>query len=78
MKKLSNVVDNEVVKNVKCNALNTKLNTLEKKRPNATTLIQINQYNTDKKNLVKKIGDVDKKNSRYKWLSDYNYFEYKN
>ena len=67
MKKLSNVVDNEVVKNIKCNALNTKLNTLEKKRPDATTLIQINQYNTDKKNLVKKIGDVDKKNSRYKW-----------
>ena len=78
MKKLSNVVDNEVVKNIKCNALNTKLNTLEKKRPDATTLIQINQYNTDKKNLVKKIGDVDKKNTRYKWLSDYNYIEYKN
>ena len=42
---------------------NTKVNTLEKKIPNATTLIYINQYNTDKQNLEKKKlkKDVDKK-----------------
>ena len=34
--KLSDVVDNEVVKNTKCNTLKTKLNTLEKKNPNTT------------------------------------------
>ena len=31
------------------------------KIPDATTIIHINQYNTDKQNLEKKIGDVDKK-----------------
>ena len=41
--------------------LETKVNSLEKKIPDATTLIHINQYNTDKQNLDKKIGDVDKK-----------------
>ena len=48
LKKLSDVVDNEVVKNAKFNTLKTKVNNLEKKNPNATTLIHINQYNTDK------------------------------
>ena len=60
MKKLSNVVDSEAVKNTKFNTLNTKVNILEKKIPDATTLIHINQCNTDKQNLEKKI-DVDKK-----------------
>ena len=77
MKKLSDVVANEVVKNTKFNALKTKVNTLEKKIHDATTLIHINQYNTEKQNLKKKIGDIDK-NTRYKWFSDYNCFEYKN
>ena len=36
-------------------------NSLEKKIPDAATLIHINQYNTDKQNLEKKIGDVDQK-----------------
>ena len=54
LEKLSDVVDNEVVKNIKFNTLKTKLNTLEKKIPDVTALIQINQYNTDKQNLVKK------------------------
>ena len=31
------------------------MNNLEKKIPDATTLIHINQYNTDKQNLEKKI-----------------------
>ena len=77
MKKLSDVVANEVVKNTKFNALKTKVNTLEKKIHDATTLIHINQYNTEKQKLKKKIGDIDK-NTRYKWFSDYNCFEYKN
>ena len=34
---------------------------MEKKIPDATTLIEINQYNTDKQNLRKKIGHLDKK-----------------
>ena len=41
-----------------------KVNRLEKKLiiiNNVTNLIHINQYNTDKQNLEKKIGDVDKK-----------------
>ena len=53
LKKLSDVVDNEVVKNTKFNTLKTKANNLEKKNPYATTLIHINQYNTDKQNLEK-------------------------
>ena len=59
LKKLSDVVDNEVTKNTKLNTLKTKVNNLEKKIPDATTLIHINQYNTDKQNLEKNIGDVD-------------------
>ena len=50
------IVDN-VVKNRKFNTLKTKVNSLEKEIPDATILIHINQYNTDKI-----IGDVDKKN----------------
>ena len=38
-----------------------KVNNLENKIPDATTLIYINQYNTEKQNLEKKIGDVDDK-----------------
>ena len=47
-------MDNEVVKNIKFNALKRKVNNLDKKNSNATTLILINQYNTDKQNLEKK------------------------
>ena len=50
LKKLSDVIDNEVVKNTKFNTLKTKVNNLEKKIPNATTLLHINQCNTDKQN----------------------------
>ena len=60
MKKVSDVIDNYVVKNIKFNTLKTKVNSLEKKIPDATTLIHINQCNTDKQNLQKKSGDVDK------------------
>ena len=61
LKKLSDVVNNEVVKNTKFNTLKTKVNNLEKIIPDATTLIDINQYNTDEQKLEKKIEDVDKK-----------------
>ena len=61
LKILSDTVDNEVVKNIKFNTLKTKVNNLDKKIPDGTTLIHINQYNTDKQNLEKKTGDVDKK-----------------
>ena len=50
LKKLSDVVDNKVVKNKKLNTLKTKGNNLEKKIPDVTNLIHINQYNTDKQN----------------------------
>ena len=55
MKKVSDVIDNYVVKNTKFNTLKTKVNSLEKKIPDATTLIHINQYNTDEQNLQKKL-----------------------
>ena len=61
LKKLSDVVDNEVLKNTKLITLKIKVNNSEKKISNATNLIHIHQYNTDKQNLEKKIGDVDKK-----------------
>ena len=78
LKKLSDVVDNEVVKNTKFNTLKKKVNNLDnKKNPNATTLIYISLYNRDKQNLVEKIGVVDKKNTRHEWCSDYNCFKYK-
>ena len=57
LKKLIDVVSKEVVKN----KLNIKINNLGNKFPEATTLVYINQYNTDKQSLDKKIGDVDKK-----------------
>ena len=49
LKKFSDVVDNQVVKNT----LKTNVNHLEKKIPGETTLIHIKQYNTDKHNLEK-------------------------
>ena len=42
LKKLSDVVDNEVVKNAKFNTLKAKVNNLERRIPDATTLIYIN------------------------------------
>ena len=54
MKKLRVAVDNEVDKKTKFNTLKTIVNSLEKKIIDATTLIHINQYNTDKQILNKK------------------------
>ena len=61
LKKLIDVVVNEVVKNIKFNTLRRQVNNLDKKISDAITLIHINQYNTDKQNLEKKVGDVDEK-----------------
>ena len=58
------------------NTLKTKIHSLERKIPNATTLTPISQYNTDKQNLEKKM-EIFIKNTRYKWFSDYNCLEYK-
>ena len=55
LKKLRDVLSKEVVENTKFKKLNTKINSLEKKIPDATTLIHINQYNTNKQNLEKKL-----------------------
>ena len=49
---LSDVVDNEVAKNT--NTLKIKVNNLDKKILDATTLIHINKYNTDKQHLDKR------------------------
>ena len=54
MKKLRVAVDNEVDKKTNFNTLKTIVNSLEKKIIDATTLIHINQYNTDKQILNKK------------------------
>ena len=78
LKKLSDVGDNEVVKNTKLNTLKWKVNNLKKKIPDATTLIHINQYNTDKQDLEKKNWKCRWRNTRYKWFSDYNCSECKN
>ena len=61
LKKLSDVVDNEFLKNTKLNTLKIKVNNLESKIPDTTTLPQISQTNTGQQNLEKNIGDVDKK-----------------
>ena len=53
LKKISDVVDNEVVKNRKFKTLKTKINNLDKKIPDSTTLIHVNQCSTDKQNLEK-------------------------
>ena len=49
------------IHHIKFSTLKTKVNSLEKKIPDTTTQIHINQYNIDKQNLEKKTGDVDKK-----------------
>ena len=48
LKKLSDEVKDEVLKNTKFNTLKTQVNNLKKKIPEAIILILINQYKTDK------------------------------
>ena len=54
MKKLNDAVSKEVVKNTEFNTVKTKVNHLKINRV-VTTFIHINQYNTDKQNLEKKL-----------------------
>ena len=65
LKKVSDTVDNEVIKNAKLNTPKTKVEktdaSLESKIHDATALIHINQYNTNKQISGKEKGDVDKK-----------------
>ena len=61
LEKISDAVDNEVVKNTKFNTLNTKVYNLHQKISAASTFIHINEYNTDKPNLEKKIEMLIKK-----------------
>ena len=60
LEELSDVVSKEVVKNSKFNKLNSKVNKLANNIPDAIILISINQQNTDKQSLEKKVGDVGK------------------
>ena len=53
LEKLNDVADNEVAKNTRFDTLKTKVNKLDKKITDATTLTHINQYNTDNQNLEK-------------------------
>ena len=62
LKKLSDIVHNEVVKNTKFVTRKTKVNNLEKAISDAITLIHIDQYKIHKQNLDEKIRDIDKKN----------------
>ena len=48
LKKLNDVVDKEIAKNTKPNRQKTKLNRYDKKIPDLTTSISINQYETEK------------------------------
>ena len=61
LKKLSDVVDKQVVKNTKFNTLNTKVNNLEEEIPDANTLIQINQYTLKTTFMNTKMSEVENK-----------------
>ena len=60
LKKVSDLLDYKVVNKTKLDTLKANVNNLDKKIPDATILIHINQYNTDKQNLEQKSKDVDK------------------
>ena len=51
LEKLSDLVSREFVKKTAYNKLNTKVNNLDNKIPDTSTLIQKSQYNTDKQGL---------------------------
>ena len=70
LKKLSDVENNEVNKNTKFNKPKIKVNNLDKKIPDAITLIHTNQYNTGKQNSEKKIGYIEKKKKEKTDASD--------
>ena len=63
LKKLCDIVNNEVAKSTKFNTLKTKVNKLDQKIADATILIHINQYISDKRNLEKTLEMLVKKYS---------------
>ena len=74
LKKVSEVVDNEVVRNTNISTPKAKINNLEKKKiPEENSLIDSNKCNTSKQRLDKK-SEILIKNTRYIWSSDYNCF----
>ena len=62
LKNLSDIVDEQVVKNTNFNTLKSKANKLDLKLTDATTLIRKTQYNTHKQNLEKNFEDENFKN----------------
>ena len=54
LKKVVEIVCKEVKKKTKYSKLNLKAKNLEIKSPDVSSLIQINQYNTDKQGLEEK------------------------
>ena len=56
LKQLIDAVTKEILKNKKFNILNTEVNKLESKTSDASILIQIFQYNTDKQNMEKNVA----------------------
>ena len=72
LKKLSDV-DNEVVKNTKFNTPKAKVNNLENKIPDATTLIHINQYNTDNHSSEKRIGKIKRQLLDQLWKRNFRF-----
>lgn len=60
-KKMIDVLRKEVIEKTKYAKLNSKINNLKNKNPDASTLAYMNQYNTDKQGLKNKIENVDKK-----------------
>ena len=60
-KKMIDVLRKEVIEKTKYAKLNSKVNNLKNKNPDASTLFYMNQYNTDKQGLENKIENVDKK-----------------
>ena len=55
LKILSDAVSKEIVKTEKFSKLNMKVNNLENQIPDASTLIQRNQYKTNKQNVGGKL-----------------------
>ena len=60
MKKLKDLVDKKVVKNIKFSTLNTKVNSFDKKISDAFISLPTSQCNTVKKS-EKKMGEVENK-----------------
>ena len=61
MKKLIDIVDNNVVKEIVFNEQNSKVNGLENEITDTSQLVYQTNYTTDKQNPDRLIGDVDKK-----------------